>query len=145
MEWFCFSCSQVTTDMFVSCNPNAILSSFMTYHRVCKMYHNRYHLWWRNCLVLRNTPRFSVIRVTRTLVACVVLCRSLSFVSYIFFFWRLCFRPSSIYCFCLLPSVSSNIFFCSILCSISDKQPLSLVSDSLWRIIEYWKQTNKTW
>ena len=87
------SVSQMTMDMFHSCSCRKyfpVLSSSMTYHRVCN---------WSNTTGATNgagtaypsgAPEFTHgLRVTRSLVLCVMLCRSL-FVLLSFFFLPMC-------------------------------------------------------
>ena len=87
------SVSQMTNDIFRCRNYNLIISSFMTYHRVS----NKSNTMSVTCEAgitypsgaSEFTPVFSEVRVVRSLVLCVVFCRSL-FVLLSFFFWSLC-------------------------------------------------------
>ena len=71
----------------------SVLSSFMTYHRVCNQSTRRVALVERELLNLpehmSSHPVFRGVRITRSLVLCVVFCRSL-FVRLSFFFSPLC-------------------------------------------------------
>jgi hypothetical protein len=83
-------------------NHKPILSSFMTYHLVCKMSNTTDVTCGAGTSYTSGTPGlapgFNGIRVGRLLVFCVMYCRSL-FVLLSFFFW-------SLYClsFSYLPS-----------------------------------------
>ena len=87
------SVSQMTNDIFRCRNYNLKISSFMTYHRVS----NKSNTMGATCEAgiaypsgaSEFTPVFSEVRVVRSLVLCVVFCRSL-FVLLSFFFWSLC-------------------------------------------------------
>ena len=88
--------SQVTTNMFrlICHNHNLALSSFMTYHRVCNKSNTTgatseggtaYHY---RAPKFTPPPIFSGARVARSLVFCVMFCKSL-FIYLSFFFWSL--------------------------------------------------------
>jgi hypothetical protein len=87
------SVSQMINDIFRCRNYNPIISSFMTYHRDS----NKSNAMGSTCEAgvaypsgaSEFTPVFSKVRVVRSLVLCVVFCRSL-FVLLSFFFWSLC-------------------------------------------------------
>ena len=69
-----------------------VLSSIMTYHRVCSQINTTGTTSEAGTATLPeylSSTRFSGVRVTRYLVLCVVFCRSL-FVRLCFFFWPLC-------------------------------------------------------
>jgi hypothetical protein len=64
-------------------NHNPVLSSFCFYHRVCQMCNTTgSHMW-------SSFPVFSGVPVSRSLVLCVMFCRSL-LVLLSFFFWPSC-------------------------------------------------------
>jgi len=87
------TCLQTFLACSVCHNHNPVLSSFMTYHRVC----NKSNTTGATCgsgtaypsEAPEFTPSFSGLRVARSLVFCVVFCRSL-FALLSFFFWSLC-------------------------------------------------------
>jgi hypothetical protein len=79
----CFTCRKHVT----------VLSSFMTYHRVYNKGDTTGVISERELLTLpenlSSPPVFCGVRVARSLVLCVMFCRSL-FVLLYFFFWPLC-------------------------------------------------------
>ena len=79
---------------FTSRKDFTVLSSFMTYDRVCNQGNTTGVTSGARTAYPSEapefTPGFSGVRVARSLVFCVVFCRSL-FVLLSFFFWPLCF------------------------------------------------------
>ena len=73
--------------------PNPVLSSFMSYHRVCNKSNTMGVTRGAGTAYLSGvpefTPGFSGLRVTRSLLFCVMFCGSL-FVFLSFLFWPLC-------------------------------------------------------
>jgi hypothetical protein len=83
-------------------NHNPVLSSFCFYHRVCQMCNTTgSHMW-------SSFPVFSGVPVSRSLVLCVMFCRSL-LVLLSFFFWPSCCLSFFYLRFLITPLVSSNI------------------------------------
>jgi len=70
-----------------------VLSSFMTHHRVCNYINTTGATNGAATAYISGTPEFSLVfsgvRVTRSLILCVMFCRSLFALLY-FFFWPLC-------------------------------------------------------
>jgi hypothetical protein len=83
-------------------NHNPVLSSFCFYHRVCQMCNTTgSHMW-------SSFPVFSGVPVSRSLVLCVMFCRSL-LVLLSFFFWPSCCLSFFYLRFLITPLESSNI------------------------------------
>jgi hypothetical protein len=121
ISWLTVSVSQMTNDIFRCRNYNPIISSFMTYHRDS----NKSKAMGSTCEAVvaypsgssEFTPVFSKVRVVRSLVLCVVFCRSL-FVLLSFFFWSLCCL--SFFGFWLFPSRCFQAFLIIFIILFSD-------------------------
>jgi hypothetical protein len=79
-------------NIFRLSNHNPVLSSFITYHRVCNKSQTTSSTWGRETAYLSRkhelTPFFKWVHVARKLVFCVMFCRLL-FVFLSFFAWQL--------------------------------------------------------
>ena len=75
----------------VLCNHNPVVSSFMTYHRVCSKSKTTDQERYRYTFPEHTSSSrgFSGFRNARSLVFCVMFCKSL-FVLLSFFYWPLC-------------------------------------------------------
>ena len=100
MEYLCHKWPRIST---TCCKHFPVLSSFMTYQRICNYINTTgaTNQWNRICLPFLSSPLvFSGVRVTRSLVLCVcLLYRWLSFCPFIFGHCVVC--SSSMYGFWL--------------------------------------------